>query len=191
MEIKDLLGNLYKEGMTDEEIQQTFASNFVAKNVHDSAIQKMKNTNDSLSSENAEYKRKAREQMSESERLAQERADADKAKDERISALERQLEVNKFKENYISQGFDAELALETANAAADGDFETVNSNFGIFLAQHDTAQKRAWEKQYNLNPPAGNGTQQVDYSAQISEALGRGDQLLAASLMRKQAESNS
>ena len=74
MKIKDLLKDAYKEGMTVEEIETALADvEFPADQTAE--VERLTKALSKSNSENAEWKKKHREALSEEERKAQETAD--------------------------------------------------------------------------------------------------------------------
>ena len=124
MDIKTLLGDKYKDGMTVEELLSAEIT------VPDSAdeIARLKRALDKSNSEAAETKRKLREKMSAEEAKAQ--ADAEEL--EKIlnenKALKRERDVSKHNARFVAMGYDAALAAETAEAIVDGDTDKVLAN---------------------------------------------------------------
>lgn len=191
MDWKTLLGSAYVEGMTDEEAQAKFNELYMPRADHDKEMAKSKGIIDSYSAQIAENKRKERERMSDEEKRAAEQQERWEALENKNKELERSLKINELMSAYLDRGFDKELALETATAMYDGDNATVLSNERIFADKRESALKAAWEKEYQVNPPAGNGSGKVDFSKQIAEAQERGDMVAYASLIRQQNEANS
>ena len=190
MDWKAILGSAYSEGMTDEEAQAKFNEHYVSRADHDREIQKSKTLIDQYTAQIAENKRKQREQMSESEKAEAERKEQWDAM-VKNQDLERTLKISELAGAYMERGFDKDFATETATAMYDGDNATVLSNEKIFADKREASLKSAWEKEYQVNPPAGNGSGKVDLSKQIAEAQERGDMVAYASLVRQQSEMNA
>lgn len=186
-----LLGNAYVDGMTDEEAQAKFNELYMPRADHDREMQKNKSLIDGYTSQLADAKRKERERMSEEDRKKAEQKDIFDAMESKNKQLERTLKIRDLEAEYMERGFDKTLARETATAMCDGDTATVLSNEKIFSDKKEAALKAAWEKEYQINPPAGNGAGRVDLSKQIAEALDRGDMVAYASLVRQQSEANT
>ena len=126
MKIQDLLKDAYKEGMTVEEIQAALEA--VEFPTDQSAeIDRLKKANSNLSSENAEWKRKHREALSEEERKSQEVADELKQLREQNEKLLRESNVSKHKAKFLGMGYEEALATDAATAMADGDMEKLFS----------------------------------------------------------------
>ena len=126
MKLKDLLKDAYKDGMTVEEIQEALAS--VEFPTDQSAeIERLKTALSNSNSENAEWKRKHREAMSEEERKAQEMADRMKQLEEQNATLVRESNVSKHKAKFLGMGYEEALASDAAVAMADGNMEKLFS----------------------------------------------------------------
>lgn len=190
MDWKLLLGDAYKEGMTDEEAQAAFNKMYMPRSEHQKEVDKQKSLIDNYSNQIAENKRKERERMSEEEKAAAERQEQWDAMVNQNEQLNRNLKIRDFYDQYMERGFDKELAMASATAMVDGDSATVMSNEKIFSDKREAALKASWEKEYSINPPSGNGAGKVDYTKQIAEAQSNGDMALMASLIRQQNEMN-
>ena len=122
MNIKDLLKGAYKEGMTVEEIETALADiEFPAD--QSAEVERLKNALSKSNSENAEWKKKHREALSEEERKAQETADLIKQLQDQNAKLLRDSSVSKHKAKFLGMGYDEALAGDAAVAMADGDME--------------------------------------------------------------------
>ena len=122
MKLKDLLKDAYKEGMSIEDIESALAEVEIPADMS-SEIERLKSANSKLSSENAEWKRKHREALSEEERKAQEVADRMKQLEEQNATLLRESGVAKHKAKFLAMGYDETLASDAAAAMVDGDTE--------------------------------------------------------------------
>ena len=126
MKLKDMLKDAYKEGMTLEEIEEALADIEFPED-QTAEIERLKTANSKLSSENADWKRKHREALSEEERKAQETADELKQlRDERDTLL-RESNVSKHKARFLGMGYEEALAGDAAVAMVDGDMEKLFS----------------------------------------------------------------
>ena len=127
MNIKDLLKDAYKEGMTIEEINAALKDIDLPTD-SSAEIDRLKAALSKSNSEAADYKKQLREKMSAEELKAKE--DAEKW-DELIKerdALLREKTVAGHKANYLALGYDEKLATETAEAMANGEIEKVFAN---------------------------------------------------------------
>ena len=122
MKLQDLLKDAYKEGMTVADIEAALEGVEIPAD-QSAEIDRLKNANTKLSSENAEWKRKHREALSEEERKAQETADRMKQLEEQNAALLRESGVAKHKAKFLGMGYEEALANDAATAMVDGDME--------------------------------------------------------------------
>ena len=86
---------------------------------------KLKRAVDKASSEAAEYKKKWRESLSETEKASREKAEAEAKKEEEFESMKKQLKVNEYTENFMALGYSKDLAKQAATAQVDGDTETL------------------------------------------------------------------
>ena len=126
MKLKDMLKDAYKEGMTVEEIEAALADVEFPED-QTAEIERLKTANSKLSSENADWKRKHREALSEEERKAQETADELKQLREQNETLLRESNVSKHKAKFLGMGYEEALASDAAVAMVDGDMEKLFS----------------------------------------------------------------
>ena len=127
MNIKDLLKDAYKEGMTVEEINAALEG--IEMPTDNSAeIDRLKNALSKSNSEAADYKKQLREKMSAEEIKAKEDAEKMEALIKERDALLREKTVAKHKANYLALGYDEKLADDTAEALANGDLDKVFAN---------------------------------------------------------------
>ena len=126
MKFKDLLKDAYKEGMTLEEIESALADVELPTD-QTAELERLKTANSKLSSENADWKRKHREALSEEERKSQEVADELKQLREQNEKLLRESNLSKHKAKFLGLGYDEALASDAAAAMVDGDTEKLFS----------------------------------------------------------------
>jgi hypothetical protein len=126
MNIKDLLKDAYKEGMSVEEINAALAE--VEFPVDQTAeVERLKNALSKSNSENAEWKKKHREALSEEERKHQETADYIKKLEEQNATLLRDSNLSKHRAKFLAMGYEEALAGDAAVALVDGDMEKLFS----------------------------------------------------------------
>ena len=126
MKIQDLLKDAYKEGMTLEEINTALADVEIPAD-QSAEIERLKAALSKSNSENAEWKKKHREALSEEERKAQETADLIAKLQEENATLTRESNVSKHKAKFLGMGYDEALANDAAVAMTDGDMEKLFS----------------------------------------------------------------
>ena len=176
--LSDLLGDAWKEGMTEDEISEALEAKSISA---ETEINRLKNALTKVNSENAEYKRKIRESQTEEEaKAAAQKEEYEKMLQENAD-LKRAMEISDKKAKLISLGYDSKSAEETATAMIDGDLEKVIANQGIFIE----AQKKsviADQMRGTPRPAAGgsdgDGRTGLDYDKMIAEA--RADDNIAA-----------
>ena len=127
MNIKDLLKDAYKEGMSVEDIEKALES--IEMPTDSSAeIDRLKNALSKSNSEAAEYKKQLREKMSAEELKAKEDAEKLEALIKERDALLREKTISGHKAQYLALGYEESLANETAEALANGELDKVFAN---------------------------------------------------------------
>ena len=126
MKFKDLLKDAYKEGMTLEEIETALADIEFPED-QTAEVERLKAALSKSNSENAEWKKKHRDALSEEEKKAQETADLIKQLQERNATLERESGLAKHKAKFLAMGYDDALATDAAAAMVEGDTEKLFS----------------------------------------------------------------
>ena len=126
MKLKDMLKDAYKEGMTMEEIEAALADIELPAD-QTAEVERLKAALSKSNSENAEWKKKHREALSEEERKAQEQADLIKQLTEQNDKLMRESNLSKHKAKFLGMGYEEALATDAAAAMVDGDMEKLFS----------------------------------------------------------------
>ena len=127
MNIKDLLGDSYKEGMTIDEIN-TALEGIEMPTDNSAEIDRLKNALSKSNSEAADYKKQLREKMSAEELKAKEDAEKWDAIVKERDALLREKTIATYKASYLSLGYEEHLAMATAEALANGELDKVFAN---------------------------------------------------------------
>lgn len=127
MNIKDLLKDAYKEGMTLEEIESALES-IELPNDGSAEIERLKNALSKSNSEAADYKKQLREKMSADEIKAKEDAEKQEKLQNDYDALLKKVNLSENKAKFLALGYDDALAEETATAMVEGDMEKVFAN---------------------------------------------------------------
>lgn len=150
-DLKALLGDKYKEGMTIEELMaleieepKIDTSKYVSKELYDKAA-----------SDTANYKKQLRASMSESEQKAL--ADAEKLKEleDELTQLKTEKTIAENSSGLVAIGYDEKTAKEVATAFMKGDFAAVINAQAKFV----DAQKKAViadAVKETPRPPVGN-----------------------------------
>ena len=136
MKLKDMLKDAYKEGMTIEEIETALADIEFPED-QTAEVERLKTANSKLSSENADWKRKHREALSEEERRSQETADELKQLREQNEKLMRESNLSKHKAKFLAMGYEDALATDAATAMVDGDMEKLFTYQQKHLEAHE------------------------------------------------------
>ena len=113
--------------MTVEEQLQAL-QDFEYEEQDNSKYDNLKKLFDKNASELAQAKRELKTKMTEEEVREQERSAEYEAMKTELSNYKRTAEIASHKAEYVSQGYDEKLALETAEAMVDGDSDTVFRN---------------------------------------------------------------
>ncbi len=159
MNIKDLLKDAYKEGMTLEEINTALADIELPTD-NSAEIDRLKAALSKSNSEAADYKKQLREKMSADELKAREEAEKYEEVVKERDALLREKTVLGHKTKFLSLGYDESLANETAEAMVNGDTNKVFANHQKHL---DTFEKkiRAEVLKDTPKPEGSNGSETI------------------------------
>lgn len=131
MDLKKILGENYKEGMTFEEISEALSDlpdEFVDKKDYD----KLKDQKDKASKEASDYKKKYNSTLTEKEQLELQQQEDNEELLKKYNNLLRENNITKQKASLIAIGYDEKLAEETATAMIDGDYTKVIANQSKF-----------------------------------------------------------
>lgn len=191
-DIKHLLGEEYKDGMTDAEIVAAInkisipdIEQFVPK----ADYERLKTASDNNASEAKSWKEKYNSTLSEAEQARLAAEEAQKATNDRLAELERKDKISTTKDKYIASGFSVELAQATAEAFVDGNMDAVLAN----ITKHatdvaNTARDKAL-KETPAPPASGNANPgSINYDKEIADALASNNMTKAAYLMRLKTE---
>lgn len=187
-DLKELLGEAYKEDMTLEDINAALAEKeFIGKEALSEYVPK--NIADKYATEAAEFKKKWKSASSEQEQKAIEEAERQAQVEEELKTLRRAAKVSEYEKQHLNLKYEEAEAKEIAEALYDGDMDTV---FRLQKKHEEALQKaiKADLMKQMPAPPSGNQTS-IDFSKQIAEAQASGDMALMASLLRQQAEANA
>ena len=190
--IKDLLGDAYHEGMTNDEIVAALDGVQLPQDRTDE-IDRLIKAKDKANSEAAEYKRQLKAHMSDEEKRATEEAEKYQKMEQENEILRKQIAVSDLTSKYIASGLDAETAAKTAEASYSGDFDTIIANYSTMIANvkaKAVADTKAEMMATNPVMKGGQTGQVKDYSASIESSLANGDYASAAALMREQQTQN-
>ena len=176
MDIKAILGDSYKDGMTVEELTTALADIDVLTKAEVEEKYVSKDVSNRLSSEAA---RRKKETAAANDEIA--------SLKETVKALQREGQVSKNTAKYKGMGYSDADAVKAAEAMADGDMDAL---MALMEAHNAAAAKQ--QKSDALHgmqaPPAGGADKPIDYSKLISDADAAGNDALAIHYMRLQQE---
>lgn len=180
--VKELLGDLYHEGMSaEEQLEALEQISFPQDNTDE--VSRLKKARDKAMSEAADYKRKLNDHMSEEEKRTAEEAERISAIETENKELKKKIAIADYTSKFISSGLDADTAAKCAEATYSGDIDTVISSYNTKMA----SVKEAAKAELIAETPKikGGATKQVkDYSEDINTAIAVGDIAKAAALTR-------
>ena len=121
---------------------------------------KLKQAQTNASADASEWKKKYQAKLSDEEKANEERETATAAMQKELDELRTERNVANHKAQFVSIGFDNDLAQETAQALNSGDTAKVFDGIRKFIASHDKALA---EKAMLNNPtlPGGNASKTV------------------------------
>lgn len=130
--LKKLLGSDFKDEMTMDDIAEALEKqNLVPKSKLDKAR-----------SEVADLKKQARQTLSEEEKKSLETQELIEQLQSTNETLKRENSLNKYTNQFLSQGYDKELAIKSANAMLDNDMDTIFECQNTFLADREAKLKK-------------------------------------------------
>lgn len=157
--LKDLLGIEFSNELTEEQLIEAISKLPKEKEVvktDDAEINRLKKIISERNSEVADYKKKFEARLSEEEKAEVERKAQWDAMEKELTVLKHDKDVSMQKGEYISMGFDSELAQTTAEALVNGDLNTVNQNLKAHL--ESVKQQVIADAMANTPRPSGTGT---------------------------------
>lgn len=183
--LSELLGDAYKEGMTEEDISAALEK---ANKKGTSDVDKLKASLTKANAEAAKYKQQLRERQTDEEAAKSAQEEQLKTLIEQNNELKRTLELSEKKSKLMGAGYDEELAGVTAKAMLDGDIDTVIANQAKYLEAQKAAIKTDLMKQTPRPTEGSDGASPVDYNKLIENALASGDRVSAAAYTRMQEQ---
>lgn len=190
MDLKELLGEAYKEGMTFEEVEAAL-KNITPPDNNAAEVTRLKAALSKANSEAADYKKQLRGKQSEAEAEAAAKQEEHDNLVKENADLKRSITLSEKKAQLLAMGYDVKLAESTAAAMVDGDMDTVMKN----QTQYLEAQKKdilANKMKHTPRPAAGSETSgEMDYQKKIAEAQANGDFSAAAYYTRLAAQAEA
>ena len=159
MNIKDLLKDAYKEGMTLEDIENALKDIDLPTD-NSAEIERLKTALSKSNSEAADYKKQLREKMSAEEAKAKEDAEKYEEVVKERDALLKEKNILGHKSKYLALGYDEALANETAEAMVNGEIDKVFANQKKHL---DSVEKKIREDvlKDTPKPEGGKGSETI------------------------------
>ena len=127
MNIKELLGDAYKEDMSVEDIEKALDEITIPKD-NTAELEKLKTALNKSNSEAAQYKKQLKEKMTEDEQKQQREQEERAELQANYEKLLHESNVSKNKAKLLALGYEEKLADETAEAMTSGDLEKVIDN---------------------------------------------------------------
>jgi len=177
MDIKKMLGDSYKEDMTADEVIALLEKSPELKTAesYERELEKMKTSVSKANAEAAESKRLLKEKMTAEELKAKEESEELAKLREERDAFARQVTVANYEKEFLSLGYDGQMAAETAEAMAKGDMQTVFKNHKAYaekiVQDTKTAVLKDTPKMDGTGNHTGNVTQEQFDSMTYTERL--------------------
>ena len=187
--LSDLLGDGYREGMTEDEISTALESAKVGVS-NGSEINNLRQALSKANSEAADYKKQLRSRQTAEEAAAAEQKTLMDQLAQENKDLKRSIAISDKTAQLLGIGYGAELASATALAMIDGDLDTVIKNQSTFLETQK--QNILAERMKNTpRPVSGAESGAGHYQKLIEEAQARGDYSAVAYYTRLTQEANN
>ena len=173
MDVKELLGEAWKDGMTAEEQLEALKGIELPKDQSEE-IQHLKDRISEVNSEAKDWKDKYRSTLDDATKKAQEAEEETKRMTDRLAQLERERAIAGYKASYLAMGYDEKLAEDTANALFDGNNEKLFENQRKHM---ESVEKKAREDALRgSGRPGGSGNESPDGESEavkIAKRLGQ------------------
>lgn len=154
MNIKDLLKDAYKEGMSLEDIEKALEGIELPSD-GSAEIERLKTALSKSNSEAADYKKQLREKMSAEELKAKEDAEKWDELQKKYDDLLRESNITKNKARLLGLGYEDKLATEVAEAMINGETDKV---FAAHKKHLEAVEKKIREEVLNGTPKPTGGS---------------------------------
>lgn len=141
------------EALTAFEMDEPDYTGYILKDEYN----KMKAQFDKTASELAEMKKQYKARLTDEEQKQAEHDEELETLRQKVQLMEQETAIAEIKANYISMGYDEELATDTARATVEGDNKRIFANHKKFLEAHD----KAFEANLIANTPRPEGSSQA------------------------------
>lgn len=138
------------EALTSFEMADPDFSGYILKDEYN----KMKAQFDKTASELAEMKKQYKARLTDEEQKQAEHDEELESLRQKVQLMETESTIAEIKANYLSMGYDEELAHDTARATVEGDNKRIFANHKKFLEAHD----KAFEANLIANTPRPEGS---------------------------------
>lgn len=154
---------------------------------------KLKADNDKLCTSEGNLRKQLRAKQTAEEQQAEAEAEQAAQRDAYVKDLEKFKAVTESSERYLGMGMPTEMAKATAAAEYEGNMDVVTGNISKFMAERDKQKETEIRAQYlaQMPTPQSGNNSQVDYTAQIKQAMDAGDMNSAALAILQQAAANN
>ena len=173
--LSDLLGEAYKENMTEDEISNALKGLSILNGDYEKEATKLKNLLSDRNGQIAKLKDQLKEKQSDDENKRQEEKEMFERLAKENEDLKRSISLSEKKSKLIAMGYDEKMAEETANAMLDGDYNKVLENQSKYL----DAQKKTIETDLLKKTPRPNGgsgdVKEKNLDELITEAVENGN----------------
>lgn len=161
--LQTLLGESYHEGMTEDEIAVAIEALNLGKPEitpapkSDDEVKRLKDLLSKANSEAADYKKQLRNKMTEAEQREADEKEAREKLLQQNQELTKKIAISENSTQLLALGYDAELAVKTAEAMYSGDLSTVFANQKAFIEKRE-ADLKAELMRGTPKPPTGNNS---------------------------------
>ena len=177
--LSDLLGDSYKEGMTEEEISDALEKIEDSKSDqlqnNESEISKLRDAVSKANSEAAKYRRQLTAKQSDAKAAEINQKEEYAKLVQENTELKKSISISERKAELIGIGYEEKLANETATAMVDGNLDVVIANQKKYLEE----QKKVIKAEHMKNTPRPKeGSVQAgstDYAKMIADAQASGN----------------
>nr|DAI92169.1 MAG TPA: hypothetical protein [Caudoviricetes sp.] len=154
---------------------------------------KLKSDNDKLCTSEGNLRKQLRAKQTAEEQEAEAKAEQAAQRDAYVKELEKFKSVTESSERYLGMGMPTEMAKATATAEYEGNMDVVTGNISKFMAERDKQKESEIRAQYlaQMPTPQSGNVGQVDYSAQIKQAMDAGDTQAAVLAILNQNAANN
>lgn len=154
---------------------------------------KLKSDNDKLCTSEGNLRKQLRAKQTAEEQEAEAKAEQEAQRDAYVKGLEKFKAVTESSERYLGMGMSTEMAKATATAEFEGNMDVVTGNISKFMAERDKQKESEIRAQYlaQMPTPQSGNVGQIDYSAQIKQAMDAGDTQAAVLAILNQSAANN